>query len=140
MTPTPSTAEKKAVGELLLLSYYTTQNKVPNPDISWRTSDHGSSNVCKKCALCTHWPHGHRHEQSWGPLYRNYSLDVRNIFAGSRTQQHGDALTSHLTSTTRHSNIPGSMCQVACSLLDALHLEHGLCVPSALLEKACGSY
>ncbi len=37
-------------------------------------------------------------------------------------------------------NIPGNMCQVACSLLDARHPEHGFCLPSALLEKACGSY
>ncbi len=31
MSPTPSTAQKKALGELLLLSYYTTQKKNSEP-------------------------------------------------------------------------------------------------------------
>ncbi len=34
MPPTPSTAQKKALGELLLLSYYIAQKKVSDTNIS----------------------------------------------------------------------------------------------------------
>jgi hypothetical protein len=65
MTPTPSTAQKKALGKLLLLSYYTTQKKEFRIQIF--PGEHpimGLQMFVKKSALCTHWLHGHRHVHS----------------------------------------------------------------------------
>ncbi len=110
--PPPRWVKKRHLANFSSYLIRPLKKKVPDPNISWQTSDHGSSNVSQKMRavhpLATPTPACAQLGASLSWL----NLDVRMIFAGSRTQEHGDALTSHVTSTKRHSNMPSVLWSV----------------------------
>ncbi len=140
MTPTPSMAQKKALDKLLLLSYYTTQKKRSGPKYFFANVRSCVFKRQSKNARYAATGHTDTGMCTAGGLSILTKLGCEEYFC--RVTYLGARGCSNLPcykyqeAQVRYAQT----CQVACSLLDTLHPKHGFCLPSALLEKACGSY